>query len=168
MAWEPTGMQVNPIHGVAGVSAGAGVVDTGTMRVTLASDDPLVDGGATESTLGELTGSGLTFERVKIDQAVAGTVDLGGGSDELVRLHTLVISANDDCTVQIKSDDDGAGTNAVDISGDMVLLAGGGMVIPFQGNIVGCLAAPSDKHMTLVSVTAGVCGWAIVSVEDVS
>lgn len=34
--------KVNSIVGVAGVSAGAGIVDTGTQRVTLASDDPVV------------------------------------------------------------------------------------------------------------------------------
>lgn len=72
--WEETGrLKVNPIVGIAGVTAGSGVVDTGTQRMVLASDVGLPAGSS-------LLGS------IAIDQSSPGTSNKVSLSDETTKV----------------------------------------------------------------------------------
>ena len=108
--------------------------------------------------------TGLTFSTVVISEAAAGVADLGvGAAGEAVRLHELVLTMVGQGTVTVNSDDDGAGTNPVDLTGDIPLGAGGGINRAFSSDHRGSLATPAAKHMTITFATAGGSGWAVIS-----
>jgi len=114
----------------------------------------------------EATGSGLTFSRVKIDQAAAGRVTLvAGAASKVARLHALVGTMGASGTVKICYDDDGNGTGENDLTGDMDVAALGGLVIPFTRDPDGCLAAPVSKYLTLVTTGGDFNGYAVVSTD---
>ena len=106
-------------------------------------------------------GVGLTFSRVKIDNASRMTL-LDPGSGKIARLHGLVLVAAAAATVKISYDDDGAGTNEVDLTGAMSLALNGGLVIPFEPSPEGCPQGIASKFLTLTP-SAAVDGYAVVS-----
>ena len=108
--------------------------------------------------------TGLTFSTVVISESAAGVADLGvGAAGEAVRLHELVVTMLGQGTLTVNSDDDGAGTNPVDLTGDIPLGAGGGINRAFSSDHRGSLATPAAKHLTLTFATAGGSGWAVIS-----
>ena len=106
-------------------------------------------------------GSGLTFSRVKIDNAALMTL-LNPAAGQIARLHELVVVGAAATTVKISYDDDGAGTNAVDLTGAMSFALNGGVVVPWRASPDACLQGPADKFLTLTP-SAAVDGWAVVS-----
>lgn len=109
-------------------------------------------------------GGGLVFSRVKIDNNSIMVLS-HGASGKIARLHGLVVVAASAATVTVSYDDDGAGTNAVALTGAMSLAANGVLVIPFDPDPRACLSTAVGKHLTLTP-SAAVDGYAIVSVES--
>jgi len=113
--------------------------------------------------------TGLTFSTVKITETVAGIADLGvvANATDVIRLHGLFVTARAQCTVTVGYDDDGAGTNAVTLTGPQTVGAGGSPHIGPQdkdgrGKLV-TVAHATPKHMTVTFATAGGDGWAVIS-----
>lgn len=150
--------------------------------VTIATDDTVI--GATTSTKADVDGNGavnahlrrigfevdrladlvdaeaggsLTYTSVPIDLAAGGAwKDLGAaGAGTKVRLHELVLSFIGAGTWRLCSDDDGAGTNAVDLMGaTMYCGANGTTVIPWVASQKGRPECPNSKHLSLYSSVA--------------
>jgi len=156
------------LSSVAGTATNVdgGNSDAGTQTVTLADDDPAVASAATIATnTNTLAGSATTFQvPVKIDQGAAGiTTILALEADKVIYLHALVGTMDVAGTVTISYDDDGAGTNAVTLTGNMPVAATGGMVIPFTADTHGCLRTATAKQLTITTTGGSFDGYAIVS-----
>jgi hypothetical protein len=111
--------------------------------------------------LDTLAGVGLTYSRVKIDNAALMTLLNPGGSN-VARLHALHLVAAAAATVKISYDDDGAATNEVDLTGAMSLAQNGSLDWDFSAQADGCLAGAAAKFLTLTP-SAAVDGYAVVS-----
>jgi len=128
----------------------AGLIDSGRLPVQYAGD-----------------GDGLAFSTVSVTQAAPGIIDLGYEEGKIIRLHALTGTLDAAGTLAIKYDDDGAGTNAVALSGPMALTDQGGLVIPFTSDPRGCPATLAGKHLTLLSTTGKFSGYAVISKSSV-
>ena len=157
---------VNLISGQVGISGGAGAVAATVPRVTLASDDRVV---AALEKLDDASGSGLTYTRVKIDQAAAGRATLlEGAANKTQRLHALVGTMGASGTVTIAYDNDGAGASQVTLTGNMPVAAYGGMVIPFCRDPAACLStdgSATKRYLTIVTTGGAFDGYAVVSTD---
>ena len=114
--------------------------------------------------------AGLTFETAptKINQAVAGIVDLGvvANATDVVRIHEIAFTMRGQGTATIGYDDDGAGTNAVALEGPMSLGAGAGFYKQWNADPRSTFATIADatpKHMTVTFTVAGGDGYARLS-----
>ena len=108
--------------------------------------------------------TGLVFSKVIIEEAAAGYKDLGlGAAGEAVRLHALVVTMKAQGTVQLHSDTNGAGAGESDLTGAIVLGAGGGINMPFNPDPRSALTSVVVEHMSLQFGTAGGDGYAIIS-----
>jgi len=128
----------------------AGLIDSGRLPVQHAGD-----------------GDGLAFSTVSVTQAAPGIIDLGYEEGKIIRLHALTGTLDGAGTVAIKSDEDGAGTNAVALSGPMALTDQSGLVIPFTPDPRGCPATLAGKHLTLISTIGKFSGYAVISKSSV-
>ena len=96
--------------------------------------------------------------------ASAGIVDLGVEAGEIVRLHELYLTVASQGTVTIGYDDDGAGTNAVVLSGPMLLGASAGIPMRYVADPRSALKTPAGKHLTLTFTSlSGAGGHAFIS-----
>ena len=111
-----------------------------------------------------------TYHTVPIAQGTTpGIVDLTAGltlTGKVARLHKLVGTLHAAGSVQIAYDDDGAGMNAVALSGAMTLDPNAGPAMPFEPHAEGCPATAAAKHLTLVSVGGAFNGSAVISLSD--
>jgi hypothetical protein len=115
-------------------------------------------------------GSALTFYRVSIAQATTpGIKNLTAGltlTGKVARLHGVLGTLHAAGTVQIAYDDDGAGTNAVALTGAITVDANAGPEWNFGLSPSLCPAGASGKHLTLVSATGAFNGFAVISLAD--
>lgn len=116
--------------------------------------------------LNTVFGSALTFQTpVALTQAGAGLLTiLALEAAKVIRLHALVLTMDTAAgTLKVSYDDDGAGTNEVNLTGVMALPLNGGVNIPFNANPSGCLKTAAGKQLTLTTTGGAVKGYAIVS-----
>jgi hypothetical protein len=149
--------------------------DSGTATVALmvfTLGDTMVWGAGGAG--GDDGSSKLTFlPPVPVHQVSPGIFDLGTVLTEtdVVRLHELAFTVGSQGKVVIGYDDDGAGLNAVALTGPMTLGAGGGVIKQYIADPRGTFPAIPDavtqKHLTLTFTTAlgdvEGAGWAIIS-----
>lgn len=106
----------------------------------------------------------VTFTTVQITQAGAAYKLLHTGvTGTFGRLHALIGTLEAAGSIQIWSDDNGAGANQTALSGLISMDANGGLVIPFNPDPRGCVTTVSGKFMSLQSVGDGFNGYAVVS-----
>lgn len=165
----------------------AGDLEIGAVELKNATDDTRAKVGAGNSAgttdnaltvadanvlarLDYLASSGLTFYRVSIAQgATPGIKDLTTGltlTGKVARLHRIVGTLHAGGSIQFKYDDDGAGANAVALSGAITLDANAGPEEAFNADARGCLVTATAKHLTLTSVTGAFNGYAIISLAS--
>jgi len=123
---------------------------------------------ATHGIRPRVAGPDVTFQDpVKISQGAAGrTTILALEAGMVIRLHRLHLTADAAGTYYIAYDDDGAGTNEVALTGAYPVGANGGAPIRFERDAQSCPKTAAGKQLTIVSATAKVFGFAIVSKAD--
>ena len=136
------------------------ILGTGTKAIGKLAANSGVDIG--DVNIPALDGSLRTFTRVKIDNAALMTL-LNPGAGKIAVLHAIHIVAAAAATVTFAYDDDGAGTNAVALTGAMSLAQNGVLDIDFEANAEGCLQGIATKFLTMTP-SAAVDGYAVVSI----
>lgn len=164
------GVRVKAIAGAAGnattVVACGSLVDAVAINNNVDVDSITITGSGLSTAANQETeiaalqagnGNGLTFSRVAITQAEAGAVEvIAAAAGKVNRLHALVLTADAAGTVTIKR-------AATALTGAMPVAANGGLVIPFTADARGCLATAANEALNVVSATAKVFGYAVVS-----